>query len=44
MRKMVGLMVVIMVLAFSVNASAAYLYCDWINEGTTRRLSENRTF
>ncbi|MBW1939360.1 MAG: hypothetical protein JRI67_11480 [Deltaproteobacteria bacterium] len=35
MKKMIRLVVIIMVFAFSGNASAAYLYCDWINEGTT---------
>ncbi len=40
MRKMVGLMVVIMVLAFSGNARAAYLYCDWQNESGSLKQSQ----
>lgn len=35
MKKMIGLMVMTVVLAFSGSASAAYLYCDWQNEGET---------
>jgi hypothetical protein len=35
MKKMIGLMVIIIVLAFSGNVSVAYLYCDWQNEGET---------
>ena len=40
MKKMVGLMVVIMVLAFSGNARAWYLYCNWENgDGTSAKHS-----
>ena len=38
MKKMIGLMVMIVVLVFSGNAIAAYLYCDWQSEsGSLKR-------
>ena len=36
MKKMIGLVIIIMVLAFSGNASAWYLHCNWENGDGTR--------